>query len=80
MKRLLITAACAIFIFATAQAREVAASPAPTHHGAAITAARRIAQLDSAARESSAPCTTTHISKFRSDGASYIRKSVDCEE
>lgn len=80
MKRLLMSAACGIFILGTAQAREVTTSPSSIPHEAAITAARRVAQLDSAAQESLAPCTTTYIARTRSDGTSYTRESMDCEE
>jgi hypothetical protein len=77
---MLISAACAIFIFGTACAREVTAGPTFILHGATIIAARRVAQLNSAAHEGAAPCTTTYIARIRGDGTSYIRKSVDCEE
>jgi hypothetical protein len=80
MKRFLISAACVIFIFGTAQPREVAASPSSIPHETAVAAARRLAQLYSAARESLAPCATAYIATMRSDGSSYTRKSVDCEE
>jgi hypothetical protein len=80
MKRILISVACAIFISGTAQAREVTVSPTVAVHAPSVSAARRVAQLDSAAHEGVAPCTMTYISRLRSDGASYIRKSVDCEE
>jgi hypothetical protein len=80
MKRILISVACAIFISGMAQAREAAVNPTVTLHGQNISAARHVAQLNSAAQEGAAPCTTAYISTMRSDGTSYIRKSVDCEE
>ena len=51
MKKLLISAACAIFIFGTACAREVTKSPTFILHGATIIPARRVAQLNSAVGE-----------------------------
>lgn len=56
MKRMLTSAACAIFIIGTACAREVTASLSLILHRASIIAARRIAQLDRPAREGVLPC------------------------
>jgi hypothetical protein len=80
MKRMLISAACAIFIFGTACAREVTASPTFILHGATIIATRRVAQLNTTPREVIEPCTTKFITTSRSEGAVTTRESVDCEE
>jgi hypothetical protein len=77
MKRMLISAACAIFIFGTACAREVTRSPTFIIHGATIISARRVAH--SAVGEGGVACTTEYI-PTRDDRGWYVRKSVDCEE
>ena len=79
MERMLISAACAIFIFGTACAREVTKSPTFILHGSTIIPARRVAQLNGAVGEGGAPCTTEYI-PTRDDRGWYVRKSVDCEE
>ena len=79
MKRLLISAACAIFIFGTACAREVTLSPTPTPHGSTISAARHVAQSTSVLGATANPCTAEYIST-RDDRGWYVRKSVDCED
>jgi hypothetical protein len=77
MKRMIISAACAIFIFGTACAREVTNSPTFILHGATIVSARRVAQLNSTI--DGVRCTTEYI-PTRDDRGWYLRKSVDCEE
>jgi hypothetical protein len=79
MKRILISAACAIFIFGTACAREVTAGPTFILHGASVVA-RRVAQLNCTARERLTPCTTMYVSTTRVNGSGATRQSVDCEE
>jgi hypothetical protein len=79
MKRTLIFAAGAMFIFATADAREVIVNPTSTPH-AAIAAGHRVAELDSAVLTRQAPCRRMYVATTRRDGTSYIRESVDCQE
>jgi hypothetical protein len=79
MKRILISAACAIFIFGTACAREATKSPTFILHGATIIPASRVAQLNGAVGEGGVLCTVEHI-PTRDDRGWYVRKSVDCEE
>jgi glutamine phosphoribosylpyrophosphate amidotransferase len=80
MKIVLISAACAIFIFGTACAREVAAGPTFILHGESVIAVRRVAQINRTPREVIEPCTTKFITTSRSEGAVTTRESVDCEE
>jgi hypothetical protein len=79
MKRMLISAACVVFIFGTAFAREVTASPTFVLHGASVIAARRAAQLYSDPLRGGVQCTTEYI-PTRDDEGWYVRKDVDCEE
>jgi hypothetical protein len=79
MKRMLISASCAIFIFGTACAREVTQSPTFILDGTTIVTARRIVQLNTTVGEGGLPCTTEYI-PTRDNRGWYIRKSVDCEE
>lgn len=79
MKRMIMSAACAIFIFGTAFAREVTASPTFVLHGASAIAARRAAQLYGDAFRSGVQCTTEYI-PTHDDRGWYVRKYVDCEE
>ena len=79
MKRLLISAACAIFICGRACAREVTLSPTPTLHGSTISAARHVAQATSVVGATGELCTAEYIST-RDDRGWYVRKSVDCED
>ena len=79
MKRLLISAACAIFIYGTPCAREVTLSPTPTLHGSTISAARHVAQSTSVVGATGELCTAEYIST-RDDRGWYIRRSVDCED
>ena len=79
MKRLLISAACAIFICGTASAREVTLSPTPTLHGSTISAARHVAQSTSVVGAIGEPCTAEYVST-RDDRGWYLRRSVDCED
>ena len=79
MKTLLISTACAIFICGTACAREVTLSPTPTLHGSTISAARHVAQSNSAIGATGEPCTAEYIST-RDDRGWYVRRSVDCED
>ena len=79
MKRLLISTACAIFICGTACAREVTLSPTFIPHGSTISAARHIAQSNSAVGATGELCTTEYIST-RDDRGWYVRKSVDCAD
>ena len=61
MKRMLISAACAIFIFGTACAREVTKSPTFILHGPTIVSARRAGQLNGAVGEGGIRCTAEYI-------------------
>jgi hypothetical protein len=70
MKRMLISAACAIFICTTACAREVTVASAFVLHGAPVIAARHVAQLNSAAHQGVAPCTAMYITTTRGDRTS----------
>jgi hypothetical protein len=79
MKRMLISAACAIFIFGTAFAREVTASPTFILHGTSVIAARRAAQLHSDPLRGGVQCAMEYI-PTRDDKGWYVRKDVDCEE
>ena len=79
MKRMLISAACAIFIFGAACAREVTKSPTFILHGATIVPARRVAELNSVVGATGERCTTEYI-PTRDDRGWYVRRSVDCEE
>jgi hypothetical protein len=79
LKRMLIAAACAIFIFGTACAREVTQSPTFILYGSTIIAARHVAQSNSAVGATGELCTTEYI-PTRDDRGWYIRRSVDCEE
>jgi hypothetical protein len=79
MKRMLISAACAIFIFGTACAREATKSPTFILHAATIASARRVAQLNIAVGEGGVLCTTEYI-PTRDERGWYVRKYVDCEE
>jgi hypothetical protein len=79
MKRLLISAACAIFIGGTACAREVTLSPTRTLHGSTISAARHVAQSTSVVGATGELCTAEYIST-RDDRGWYVRRSVDCED
>ena len=80
MKRMLIYAACASFIFGTALARGVTVSPTFILHGARIVAERREAQLNTAAQEGVAVCTTRYVTTTSGAGSGTTRKSVDCQE
>ena len=79
MKRLLISAACAIFICGTACAREVTLSPTATLHGSTISATRHVAQSTSVVGATGELCTAEYIST-RDDRGWYVRRSVDCED
>ena len=79
MKRLLVSTACAIFICGTACAREVTLSPTFVPYGSTISAARHIAQSNSAVGATGELCTTEYISA-RDDRGWYVRKSVDCAD
>jgi hypothetical protein len=76
MKRLLISAACAIFICGTACAREVTLSPTPTLHGSTISA-RHVAQSTSVVGATGESSTAEYVST-RDDKGWYVRRSVDC--
>ena len=79
MKTLLTTTACAIFICGTAYAREVILSPTPNLHVPSTSAARHVAQSNSAVGATGELCTTEYIST-RDDRGWYVRKSVDCAD
>jgi hypothetical protein len=79
MKKLLISTACAIFICGTACAREVTLSPTFTAHGSTISAARHVAQSNTADGATGEFCTVQYIST-RDDRGWYVRKSVDCQD
>jgi hypothetical protein len=79
MRKMLISAACLIFISGMAWAREVIVSPTASFHGASTLAEHRAAQLEGA-REGGVLCTTKSITITRGDGSSATRKSVNCEE
>jgi hypothetical protein len=79
MNRLVISTACAIFICGTACAREVTLSPASAPHGSTISAARRVAQSNSAVGATGELCATEYI-PTRDDRGWYVRRSVDCED
>jgi hypothetical protein len=78
MKAILIYATSAILIFGTASAREVNMSPIVTLYRAIVE--RRVAQLNSADRESGVLCRTRYITMTSGDGNRNTRESVDCEE
>jgi hypothetical protein len=78
MKAILIYATSAILIFGTASAREVNMSPIVTLYRAIVE--RRVAQLNSADRESGVLCRTRYITMTSGYGNRNTRKSVDCEE
>jgi hypothetical protein len=80
MKRMLISAACVLFILGTAFARESTASSTFILHGAGIIAARRAVQLYSDPLAGGVQCTTRFITTTRADGSSTARQSVDCRE
>jgi hypothetical protein len=79
MKKLLISAACAIFICGAACAREITVSSTFTLHGSTIFVARHVAQSNSAVGATGELCTTEYIST-RDDRGWYVRRSVDCED
>ena len=79
MKRLLISAACALFICGTACAHEVTMSPTFILHGSTILAARRVAQSNIAVGATGELCTTESIPTCDDKGW-YVRRSVDCED
>jgi hypothetical protein len=72
MKTLLITTACTIFICGTACAREVTLSPTFSPHGSTISAARHVAQSNSAVGATGELCTAEYIST-RDDRAAVFR-------
>ena len=77
MKKALVSAASAIFIFGSgfaSTAREVV-----TIHGAGVITERRIEHRDYAALEDGVLCTVEYI-PTRDDQGWYTRESVDCEE
>ncbi len=78
MKKLLISTACAIFIFGTAFAREAVVGTIVPSHVARITAEHRVAQFSSTG-EGGILCTTEYV-PTRDDKGWYLRKAVDCEE
>ncbi len=77
MKALLISAALATFIFATAF-REVSAKPVVTEEKDNVTVENRAARMISA--EGSVPCMTTYFTTIHGDGRRTTRRSVDCVE
>jgi hypothetical protein len=79
MERLLLSTACAIFICGTACAHEVTLSPTFTPQGSSTSAARHVAQSNSAVGATGEFCTTQYIST-RDDRGWYVRKSVDCAD
>jgi hypothetical protein len=80
MKRMLISAACVIFILGTAFARESTATPTFVLHGASIIAARRAAQLYADPVTGGVGCATRFVTTTRANGSSTTRQSVDCQE
>jgi hypothetical protein len=80
MKTMLISAASLIFISGTALAREVILTPNVPFHGASASAERRIARLETPAREGAVLCSTMYVTTTRGDGGNATRKSVNCEE
>lgn len=79
MKTLLISTACAIFIFGTACAREVTLSSTFTPNGSTTAAVHHFVRSNSAVGATGELCTTEYIST-RDDRGSYVRKSVDCAD
>ena len=75
MKRLLISTACAIFICGTAFAREVTLSPTFTLHGSTISAARHVAQSNSAVGATGELCTTEYIPNPRRQSGCVPRQA-----
>jgi hypothetical protein len=80
MKTIIIAATSVIFIFGIAFAREVISSPIAPLHGASIIVESRVALLNSADRENSAPCRAHYFTTTKGDGIRTTRKSVDCDE
>lgn len=79
MKKFLIFASSAAFIFGAASGREVDARSAATSR-ARIAAERVTAKANSADRETGVFCTTRYFPMTKDDGSMTTRKSVDCDE
>jgi len=79
MKKLLISTACSILICGMACAREVTLGSTFIAHDSATSAARHVAQSNSAVGATGELCTTEYIST-RDDRGWYVRKSVDCAD
>jgi hypothetical protein len=80
MKIALISAASALFIFGTTQAREIDLTPSAPLPAQSAPAVHRVARLEGPARVGHILCSTTYVTTTLADGTSSTRKSVNCDE